>query len=130
MPVSDRLTSGCLTCGKYLVGGIAAVNAIKIPMSYVPGVEPTSVGNKYQQYFGRGYGFSTSRDHIHHFSFENLNSIKNGTTPMSEFVSDNKLYDVDKANAFAQLPENKAWAKAHLSTADCQNLGFKKGALI
>lgn len=82
---------------------------------------------KFQQHFGRGYGFSTGRDHLHHFSFQNLPEIKSGEVGMQNFIGSNNQYSIDKANAYLRQPNNLQWAKQNLSVFDCQNLGFNKG---
>ena len=129
-PVDGKVISTCIKCGKIVATGVVTVNVLKIPLSYVPGVEPTLVGNKYQQTFGRGYGFATGRDHLHHFSFENLGPIKNGEVPISNFLDEKGVYSVEKANTFLKKPKNLEWAKKNLSLADCQNLGITKGNLF
>ena len=126
-PVQGKIVSTCVKCGKTAAAGVALVTLVKVPLSYVPGVEPTFVGNTYQQHFGRGYGFSTGRDHLHHFSFQNLPEIKSGEVSMSNFLTEDKKYSLEKANNFIQQPKNLAWAKKNLSVMDCQNLGFNKG---
>lgn len=129
-PVDGKIISTCVKCGKLAVAGAVAVNIAVVPMSYVPGVEPTIVGNKYQQTFGRGYGFTTGRDHLHHFSFENMESVKSGENPMTSFVDKKGMYSVEKANTFLQKPQNLSWAKKNLSLVDCQNLGITKGTIF
>ena len=129
-PVDGKVISTCIKCGKIVATGVVAVNAVKVPLSYVPGLEPTFVGNKFQEAFGRGYGFATGRDHLHHFSFENMGPIKNGEVPMSNFVNEKGVYSVEKANTFLQNPKNLEWAIKNLSLADCQNLGITKGNLF
>lgn len=129
-PVDGKIVSTCVKCGKIAVAGAVAVSIVAVPMSYVPGIEPTIVGNKYQQTFGRGYGFTTGRDHLHHYSFENMESIKSGEQSMSSFVDKKGMYSVEKANTFLHKPENLTWAKKNLSLVDCQNMGITKGALF
>ncbi len=129
-PVDGKVISTCVKCGKIAVAGAVAVNIASVPMSYVPGLEPTIVGNKYQQTFGRGYGFNTGRDHLHHFSFENMGSVKSGEHPMNSFVDHKGMYSVEKANTFLHKPSYLAWAKKNLSLGDCQNLGITKGTIL
>jgi len=47
---------------------------MKIPMSFVPAADPTTVGNFYQTHIGgRGYGF-------HYTAFQNLDAVKKDFT--------------------------------------------------
>ena len=125
-PVDGKAISTCIKCGQVVAAGVVAVNFVSIPMSYVPALEPTLVGNTFQKNFGRGYGFETGRDHLHHWSFQNFNGIKDKKVPMSQFLDDNKNYSMEKANAYIRQPQNLEWAKKNLSMGYCQNLGFPK----
>ena len=126
-PVSDKVVSQCVNCGKVALVLLSADTAMKIPMSFIPNAQPTAAGNFYQTHIGgRGYGFQTTRDGIHHTAFENLDPVKQGLVSIKKDFTTKGKYDFDKANAFAHLPENKEWAKKNMSIADCQNLGFSK----
>jgi len=109
-PISDKVISQCINCGKIVLAGVGADTLMKIPLSFVPGIEPTAAGNFYQTYVGgRGYGFHTPRDHIHHASFQNIDAVKQGLVSIKEnFVTNNK-YDIKKANDFVLLPNYWPW---------------------
>ena len=66
MPVRDKILSTCFTCvkGGALIGGVSIWYCVGA--SYTPLVDPTPIGNAYQIYCGRGYGFSTSTAHARH----------------------------------------------------------------
>jgi len=53
-PGDGKIISTCVKCGKIVVAGAVVVNIAAVPMSYVPGIEPTIFGNKYQQTFEKG----------------------------------------------------------------------------
>ena len=65
-PVRDKLVSTCFTCLKAgaLVGGVTTWWCVGA--SYTSLADPTLIGNTYQIYCGRGYGFSTATAHQRH----------------------------------------------------------------
>ena len=62
----DKLLSTCLTCIKagIFIGGVSTSGAIA--MSYVPIFDLNYIGNRFQIYGGRGFGFHTQIAHVRH----------------------------------------------------------------
>ena len=68
MPVREKILATCVGCVKLGVVTVGSVVGVLVGMSYVPSLmEPTTIGNTYQIWFGRGFGFSTtSSSRSHH----------------------------------------------------------------
>ena len=66
MPVREKILATCVNCVKLgVVTGTTMVVGC-VAMSHTPAFDPTATGNRYQIWFGRGFGFSSSNAHANH----------------------------------------------------------------
>jgi len=121
-PISDKVISQCINCGKIVLAGVGADSLMKIGFSFAPSnFEPTTIGNEFQTRVGRGFGFKTIRDGSHYDSFKKLENVQ-----IKDFVDGKNMYDFNKANRFGQSPVNEKWGNANLPIEDRINLGIFK----